>query len=1271
MPAAQGLLPGSGVHHIDEAGVSWIRWRRLCQPCPPYREGPMQTGQRCGPFQLISLLGHGGMGLVYRGVHEDTGEEVALKKVATRSRAALAAIRREIRLLSQLDHPGIVPIRGAGVEAGLPWYAMALLGGQCLADALGDGPPDPGTSSEGDEPPPRWWTRPFPPTSAGLGAPRRSEPWPLERAASVVARLCDALTELHSAGIVHRDLKPANILLLDEDRPVLLDFGLAAQALGPSGRIRLEIQATAGSVEYTSPEQLRRGMVDARADLYALGCLLYRMVAGRLPFTGRSPAAIASGHLTKIPPPPSRWVAGLPPAVDELVLRLLAKDPRARLGYAADVARALQAIGLAEGASPGGATPRPYLFPPGLAGRERPFSSLQRAAAATFEGRGGAWWVVGESGVGKSRLCLEVAQRFAASGGQVLVGGCEDRLGGRGGRQDVPLEALRGPIEALVDRAREEGIEPSRALGGAAPSLAGYFPAVADLLGAECAGAPELPAAEERARLLGALKDAILEAARHQPALLLLDDLQWCDGLTAELLGALVGGRILAACPLLILGTWRSGGRGGPAEALLRAGIAHQLTLERLGPEGTEALVEAMLGQPPPERLAGRIFRRSEGNPLYAAELLRAAVDRGDLTLEVSGGWQVQAGGDVTGLPLPDSLTGSVTQRLGALSAPTRAFSELAAVAGRSLDLDAVAAVGGLDSQGIDAAVTELLRHAILEEGLGGDLRFAHDALREICLGAIPPERAADLHRALAAHLLTHPRAGREAHLLRLAHHHARGGQGDLARMAWYDAAELASSRGAPEDARSALQDALDLDETPDLLRSRILCGMALWGHFRAGRAKEAIEVARDGLALARRLGARDVESGCLRVLGLAYNHLGLLDEDERVTAAAYAVAVETGDVAAQARASTLMGSRAMRRGDWAEAERRYGHARTLFASIGEIDGEATALTSYGIVAAERSHLDLARARMTQALALVEGSGAATVIARTRSCLGVVARRQGRLTEAEALLAASYGGEAGLHDAVSEGKILCNLANIAVDLGKHPIAAERGARALALARETGNRHSEAAALATLGALANAEGRWDDAVEALAHSLSIRREMGIGAVAAHDQAELAEAFAARGDIDEAFTHLAEALEAARLGNARHSERHVSLIWATLARRARGDLNEAALHLAAAATAEELAADPILAIAHRCAGGHLSIARGATGQEALEAALGLVAPLDLPETAIMHRTIRRLARAQRALEAGRAQILLHGECLGDYPPALRVRLTSGSRMSGGGR
>ena len=746
-----------------------------------------------GPYRILEVLGEGGMGVVYRGEHCLTGRPVALKTVRTAAETTLAGIRREIHALSRLQHPGVVRIIDHGVSGGLPWYAMDLLEGSTLRSHLqtswapgGGVPKRAGTATHtqalGDE------GAVEAQTLAGGAPTLRGIDGLLPALLAVIRRLCAPLGFLHGSGIVHRDLKPDNIFLRPDGSPVLVDLGLAGGFSGAGGREELAAEGKLmGSLAYMAPEQTRAELVDARADLYALGCILYECATGRPPFAGASAESLLYQHRNVAPVPPSRQIDGFPPALDQLILKLLEKRPQDRLGYADDVAEALRARGVADDDPPGLPKAQPYLYRPDLAGREDALGALERAfARVRDEGRGGCVFLGGESGVGKTRLAMEAAKVAAKRGLTVIAGQCV-AIGAFGGAADLgiaaaPLHPLRPLLLAVADRCRIRGVaEADRLLGRRGKVLSAYEPVLAELPGQRALPVPPpLPPQAALARVLDALAATLFAFAEESPVLLVLDDLQWADELSLAFLRQL-SMTDFAAQRVLLVGTYRMEEMRDELASIVRAPGVTGIELGRLSARSVGAMVSGMLAlREPPGILVDFLSRQSDGNPFFIAEYLRAAILDGMLTRGRVGAWRLHERGRAEGsleasLPLPGALSSLIERRLLDLDDRSHALVQWASILGREVDDELLTTTAGLDDDALMEALERLRVRQIFEESAHGRLRFVHDKIRDLAYAQIPEARRRGLHRRAAEAIEARWPEGPDQYPA-LGHHFAQAG---------------------------------------------------------------------------------------------------------------------------------------------------------------------------------------------------------------------------------------------------------------------------------------------------------------------------------------------------------------------------------------------------------------------------------------------------------------------------------------------------------------
>ena len=285
---------------------------------------------------------------------------------------------------------------------------------------------------------------------------RPRPPWALQ----LVRDLCDALGFLHGEGLVHRDLKPANIVIRPDGSPVLVDFGLSVGLADEHGRDAPLVHGSrAGTPWFMSPEQVRGDPVDPRTDLYALGCILFQLIAGQPPFPLADALAAMTAHLTKAPPRLESVVPDVEPALSDLVDALLRKRPDQRPGYASDVAAVLESLGAQPPGRPG-PRPRTSLYRPGLVGRDDELARMDGLlrVLATY-GPGGTVWVRGEGGVGKTRLMSEVLTRAKERSIAVRVARCSPvgTRGLTGLARERPFDPLQAVFQTLLDEARAIG----------------------------------------------------------------------------------------------------------------------------------------------------------------------------------------------------------------------------------------------------------------------------------------------------------------------------------------------------------------------------------------------------------------------------------------------------------------------------------------------------------------------------------------------------------------------------------------------------------------------------------------------------------------------------------------------------------------------------------------------------------------------------------------------------------------------------------------------
>ena len=642
-----------------------------------------------GRYQLHEKLGQGGMGIVHRATDRLTGEIVALKQVflpveqimfssrpiSQTNRELRLALAHEFQTLAGLRHPNIISVLDYGFdEKRQPFFTMSYLENAQTILAAGNG---------------------------------RSVP----EKVNLLIRMLEALAYLHRRSILHRDLKPDNVLVVG-DKVRVLDFGLAA--------FKEQATESVGSWLYMAPEVLLGQPASEASDLYTVGVLAYRLLAGTHPFNIYAEDTI--GEILEGEPDWQKM--GVGEALTAVIRTLLAKKAADRYPTANETIVAFYRA-LGQPVPEETAVIREsYLQAATFIGRKAEMSQLQEALAQANAGQGSAWLIGGESGAGKTRLVNELRIQALVAGFQVWRGQAIAEGGGsfQVWRDLAGYLALHTELSDL-----EAGV------------LKELEPNLPQILQREIATAPELNGRDAQQRLIFTLVDLLHR--QTQPVLLLLEDLHWAEE-SLEPIKRLTA--LLSEEKLLLIGTYRSDERPTLPEEL--GDSVHTLTLSRFDNNHVGQLAEAMLGEAGQQpEIVAQLQTETEGNIFFLVEILRA--------------WAEEAGGllQVGQVALPEHiLTGGIQQvvqrRLDKVPAIYQPLLKLAAVVGRKLDLAVLAHIAPAVS--LEAWLLAC-NEAMVLEVQENVWQFAHDKLRENILIQLDANTRPDLHRQVAQALET------------------------------------------------------------------------------------------------------------------------------------------------------------------------------------------------------------------------------------------------------------------------------------------------------------------------------------------------------------------------------------------------------------------------------------------------------------------------------------------------------------------------------------
>jgi tetratricopeptide (TPR) repeat protein len=686
-------------------------------------------------YRLDSELGRGGMGTVYRATDLELQREVAVKVLAATSHTSEARERliREARAAAALNHPHIVTIHDVGEQKGLPFLVMELVPGPRLSQA---------------------------------------RPTDLARVVEIAIQICGALEHAHANQIVHRDLKPDNVLLSSSSFATnvkLADLGLALPAYG--ARIS-RAGVIVGTAAYMAPEQALGQPIDGRADLYALGVLLYELTTGRVPFTGDDPLTIVSQHVHAPVVPPRVIRPDIPHALEAIIVRLLAKDPAQRFASAAETRAALLDSlttngELATAETPAAVAILEALSRGRLVGRSNELGEARELWQRAREGHGHAVLLSGEPGAGKTRLAREITIQAAVDGALVLTGGCYEY------EATTPYLPF---VEAFRRWVREEKDDDKLrdSLGDAAPRIAKLAPELVTRLGPFPEG-DQLAPHEERLLFFDAVAKVFANIARRQSLLFYADDLHWADHGTLWLLGHLL--RQLRNERVLIVGAYRETelDRTHPlAKALVdwnRERLVTRIVLRRFNESETSDQLGALLGEQVSGEFAVAVHRETEGNPFFVEEVLKALIERGSVRRE-SGRWRRC---DMDQLVIPQSVKEAIGHRLNRVSPDTNEVLRVCAILGKVFTFDDLTAAAEQNEDALLDALDEAAGAQLISAGSGDSFNFTHDKIREVLYEELNPIRRRRLHRHVAEGLERNC-AVVSCAVEKLAHHYIQAG---------------------------------------------------------------------------------------------------------------------------------------------------------------------------------------------------------------------------------------------------------------------------------------------------------------------------------------------------------------------------------------------------------------------------------------------------------------------------------------------------------------
>ena len=652
----------------------------------------MPSGSHLGNYHLLRELGRGGMGAVFEAEHIQRGDRVALKTLPALDGARLHRFKREFRATANVNHPNLIGLHSLESDGSHWFLTMDLIDG---ADFLS-------------------YVRPDDRLDEG-------------RLRACLGQLVAAVLALHGQHIIHRDLKPSNVMVNEEGRLIVLDFGLVLEH--QVGR-HISVDQIAGTPRYMAPEQGRGEQVTGGADWYSVGVMLYEALSGKAPHRGKSFEELLRHKSTDEPLP---LPADAPADLAELALQLLQRDPQKRPDPF-EIARLVSCSAAAvSAATPSGRTI--------LVGREQQLSQLQEACQHVAREREPAVvFVHGRSGEGKTSLVESFLERCRgrARAATVLSGRCYDR-------ETVPFKALDSLIDALASHLRGlPDAEAALLMPDDIGFLSSLFPVLQRVACVERLGRKnlqQLDPQQVRTRAFLALRALLHRVTREVPLVLFSDDLQWGDVDSAEVIFEVL--KPPESPAVLFIGSYRSDETDSSPflqkwqklKATSPAIVEREVRVAPLTIEQCEQLTLALVGDDTPaiRARARQFFEQTGGNPFLLTELI---------------GCYDPAADSFRAMPIHEVIDNKLA-RLPAEAAP---LLEVIAVSGQALAWEE--AMRGAEHEAAALSVMTHMRSEKLVRLIGPEhqplVDTYHDKIRETVLDRMDPVRRRELHLALA-----------------------------------------------------------------------------------------------------------------------------------------------------------------------------------------------------------------------------------------------------------------------------------------------------------------------------------------------------------------------------------------------------------------------------------------------------------------------------------------------------------------------------------------
>ncbi len=1019
-------------------------------------------------YNILGLLGSGGMGEVYKAFDTMLEREVAIKLMHRHlwdDEKTDQRFLQEARAVASLSNPNIVTVYEVGKIKLGRYIVMEYVPGKLLSEAVADE-----TSSSA------------------------------KFALQIGRQILNGLSAAHKIGLLHRDIKPDNIFITPTEVAKILDFGIAKimtkEGLTAAGDIL-------GTVEYMPPEQMLGETLDPKCDLYSAGIILYQLLAGRLPFTGDNPVAILYKVLNELPLPPSAYNSEVPPELDQIVLKAIAKERETRWQDADEFGQALDALndrdieksiavkyGLDLDSEEPGEPGETKVLRPAFVGRDADFKRMVALFTSATRGQGKTLILGGEAGVGKTTMAQRLCEYAQLNKAWILTGACLYQEG---------LNAYQPFLDALRNFFNEEN-----------PALSGKEKnEITELIRAEV---PLLSACEEafgdhlimclsealernnldNARLSEVIHRILTILSRMRPCLVMIDDIHWADDASLRLFHYL--SHHIKSNQLLLVGITRTERYdlqldGKPTmmvdllARLRREGNCEQISLTRFSRENCDKLIDKVLSPGLfTDDFYESMYSETNGNPLFLTETLKLLIEN-DILHRKEGSWYNRPNNqDVV---VPGVVEDVFLSRLNALNEEEREILQVATVIGNEFDPTQVAQLMGITRlkllKVLQRVETELQILVSTEDGF----RFEHPMIKDLLYKEIPRALRREYHLMIVEEIEKGSDSEIGAVVGQVAQHYRKAGEHEKAIPLLYQAAQALFRQTAYREASAYIVDYLDSVEKSGQSELESIANLNLRMKLgkcyeETGRWQESLGAYELLLALNRkkedvigqvdaleRLGRLQIKTGDLETAFSTYNHCLELAESHDVSGAARRVHNSIGIIH-------------LRKGELELALESFQH--TIAMTDGDQDEEtrAHALINIGIISNIRGDHEIALESYEKALKTYVLKGDAKNQARVYHNIGMTYADQKEWDRSIQAFERCLQLAERMEDRQLRGLIYLNMGKTYAQHNKLSEAKESVDKALKMFKLMGDTRHVADAYHVFGLIHSARGSFSDA-----------------------------------------------------------------------------------------------------------------------------------------------------------------------------------------------